>query len=667
MKRRLLLLIAGLTLWVLGVGPLLAQTTQSAVFGTVQVHPNGGKLAIYNSLTFASGYVITPRASSNDNISFRPGSGYTGASDGSHVNGYAEMVGTSAFTFPVGDGTTLRPAGISAPPTSGTFQAAYFYADPGAATLPTGGPFSRTALGSGLLGVSSTEYWDINGAQAVNITLTWNLTSNLIANGFANNTSLITIAGWDGTRWVDLGGTATGNPLATGSITTTTPVVPDTYTAYTLARKGNVVTPPTASSTCGIVIHGPTDVEVHPGGTMAVYCDVTFVDGYVNTPRPTADDNIVFMPGTTWFDASDDSHVNGYVEKVGNTAFVFPVGDGTALRPVGMSAPASATSTLQAAYFSTNPASATLPAGAPFSTTSRGMGVNAVSPVEYWDVNGTEPVDLTFTWNPASDLSTLTNGNLNDLTMVGWDGTQWVDLGSPTTTGTLSGTGTLTVPGIMPNTYTAYTFGSKAAAPQPPTVAIFTPANGSQATPNPPIVGSATAGASVTVSGGGNSTGGPCIVTAAPDGSWTCTSLTFATGMGHTITAIASNSAGTSNTATSSFVVPSPCPSPSVGGTATFAGGALCNIANAGVITLTGQTGNVTGWETTTDNGTTWNPVANTTTSLPFTNAQNGQQYRAVVQNGAGCTAATSATVTLTTSAGACPLNCTVQASVITK
>ncbi|MCY7356354.1 MAG: hypothetical protein LH609_02600, partial [Rudanella sp.] len=117
MQRVLYLLFAYLGV----VTGILAQTN---VTSTVQVH-SGGHMAEYNVLTFTSGYVVTPRNEPTANLSFRPGSSYGGASDASHVNGYTEKVGTTAFTFPVGDGTTLRPAGMSAP-TSGTFQAAYF-------------------------------------------------------------------------------------------------------------------------------------------------------------------------------------------------------------------------------------------------------------------------------------------------------------------------------------------------------------------------------------------------------------------------------------------------------------------------------------------------------------------------------------------------------------
>ena len=92
----------------------------------------------------------------------------------------------------------------------------------------------------------------------------------------------------------------------------------------------------------------------------------------------------------------------------------------------------------------------------------------------------------------------------------------------------------------------------------PPTVAITSPlANASLSSSNPPISGTATPGASVTVAGGPGSTGGPCVTTATAGGSWTCTSLNFNSGP-QTVTATAGNVGGTSSPATVSFSVVAP-------------------------------------------------------------------------------------------------------------
>jgi hypothetical protein len=110
------------------------------------------------------------------------------------------------------------------------------------------------------------------------------------------------------------------------------------------------------------------------------------------------------------------------------------------------------------------------------------------------------------------------------------------------------------------------------------------------------------------------------------------------------------------------------CPIASVGGTTNFAGGTVCNTTNSGVITLTGKTGNVVKWQTSTNGGTSWTDIVNTTTTLNFTfaNAVNNQQYRAVVNNSGSCTDANSTATTITTSASACSTDCIVPKPSIT-
>jgi hypothetical protein len=95
---------------------------------------------------------------------------------------------------------------------------------------------------------------------------------------------------------------------------------------------------------------------------------------------------------------------------------------------------------------------------------------------------------------------------------------------------------------------------------------------------------------------------------------------------------------------------------PSIGGT-TAGSNAFCAGSNInGTITLTGQLGAVLRWESSTDNGTTWQPIANTGTSLQYLNLTQTTQYRAVVQNGV-CTFAYSTASTIVVNPPAIPSN----------
>ena len=96
---------------------------------------------------------------------------------------------------------------------------------------------------------------------------------------------------------------------------------------------------------------------------------------------------------------------------------------------------------------------------------------------------------------------------------------------------------------------------------------------------------------------------------------------------------------------------------PSVGGTAAYTGGTICSTANMGTITLTGQTGDILKWQTSTNGGTSWTDIANTDskTNYTFINAANNQKYRAIINtNGQYCVDSASTVVTITTLPTAC-------------
>jgi hypothetical protein len=84
---------------------------------------------------------------------------------------------------------------------------------------------------------------------------------------------------------------------------------------------------------------------------------------------------------------------------------------------------------------------------------------------------------------------------------------------------------------------------------------------------------------------------------------------------------------------------------PTIAGTL-FGNAVLCATANSGVISLTGNTGNITHWESSTDNGNTWNVIANTTNTLPYNNLTTTTIYKTLIQSGV-CSALLSNNVTI--------------------
>lgn len=85
---------------------------------------------------------------------------------------------------------------------------------------------------------------------------------------------------------------------------------------------------------------------------------------------------------------------------------------------------------------------------------------------------------------------------------------------------------------------------------------------------------------------------------------------------------------------------------PSVGGSVT-ADDSVCFLFNLGTLNLSGNTGSVVGWISSTDGGITWSPIVNTTSSLTYSGLIQNTMYAAIVQNGT-CTPDTSSAATIT-------------------
>ena len=218
----------------------------------------GAQMTFFSNHNFVTGgggahpgVILTERATGNFGVLNFAGDNLTstGASDAGYVDGYVRKYGAGTFVFPVGDNGALGQFAASADGTMG----AYFHADANTATtsnlftgsdyaaLPNGGPFATSSMGVNVEEVSIIEYWDIDGANATPLTLTWDAGS-AIGTLTDSNLAKLTIVGWNGTQWeaipskVDvtsvLGGSSS---LSAGSITTLSPLAPDAYTAYTFA------------------------------------------------------------------------------------------------------------------------------------------------------------------------------------------------------------------------------------------------------------------------------------------------------------------------------------------------------------------------------------------------------------------------------------------------
>lgn len=152
---------------------------------------------------------------------------------------------------------------------------------------------------------------------------------------------------------------------------------------------------------------------------LAISNGLTLSNGYLQSSitNPLRFNNNVGYTG-----GSDASHIIGTIERTGNIAFMFPLGNGQFYSPIGISAPASSAPTFRAQYADSSAKSAG------YDTSAHDLILKYISRVEYWLLDaegGVGTVYVTLGWGGNSDG---VNEPL-DLRVAHWDGTQWLNEG----------------------------------------------------------------------------------------------------------------------------------------------------------------------------------------------------------------------------------------------
>lgn len=153
--------------------------------------------------------VITTSATPNY-LTYQAGSSYTGAGDGSHVNGWVKKFGNTNFDFPVGTGTYLRSISLQGLSASSEFNVRWL--------SPTPNP---TNVAAPILLVDNNEYWNIvrvSGGNAA-VYMNWD-NSKVTFPPFP--LAQIRVVNYTGGLWTSVGGSATGNIATTGNINSNT-------------------------------------------------------------------------------------------------------------------------------------------------------------------------------------------------------------------------------------------------------------------------------------------------------------------------------------------------------------------------------------------------------------------------------------------------------------
>ncbi len=229
-----------------------------------------------------------------------------------------------------------------------------------------------------------------------------------------------------------------------------------------------------ATTFYGLTINNSNGVTLNDGTnsvSKTVTNTLTLSAGYLTT---TSGNLIVLNSGATATVAnssggvpqSNSPYINGPINKVGNQAFIFPVGVlGTGCVPIGISAPSLATDIFQAQY----QRSSAKTLGGITST-----NLYDVSICDYWILNrtGSSTVSVTGYWNANSPCNGEAPGQfVTDLTTISlahFNGTSWdnnsVNANSFTTGGTI--TGGVTWSGV--STFSPFALGNNSAVKDNP-------------------------------------------------------------------------------------------------------------------------------------------------------------------------------------------------------
>jgi len=200
-----------------GTGTLyLDGTSAQSVNGTQPfktfnlVTNNGTGITLNNDLsvsgahTFTTG-VITSSITPNYLI-YEAGSSYSGDGDAAQVNGWVRKNGTTAFLFPLGNGTVERKIGVSSLSASSSFNANY-----AGATTNIGNKLAPLVL------IDPNEYWVVNQVSGGTAVVDMNWDNSKIAMPHYNLTD-IREANYIAGNWTSVGGSASGAVATTGTI-----------------------------------------------------------------------------------------------------------------------------------------------------------------------------------------------------------------------------------------------------------------------------------------------------------------------------------------------------------------------------------------------------------------------------------------------------------------
>lgn len=169
-----------------------------------------------------------------------------------------------------------------------------------------------------------------------------------------------------------------------------------------------------------------SETHVPPNSFISIFGAHSFTDmglqkSIIHTDRSESKSYVIFAgENSSWNGASSDGYVNGAVKVFTDKPFLLPVGDGDYYQPIG----ASRAKELSAEFINSDPIEEISDKNGPL------LSEGALSRLGYWNVIGKSPTDLILTWNENTEVDRLTGDDLSKLTIVAYDGNEWIAIPS---------------------------------------------------------------------------------------------------------------------------------------------------------------------------------------------------------------------------------------------
>ncbi len=189
-------------------------------------------------------------------------------------------------------------------------------------------------------------------------------------------------------------------------------------------------------------------------GEVRLRHDVVVTDTLhlVNGNIVTDTNHVVLNDNSKVIGVADTSYVDGNVKKIGDDAFIYPVGKNNHYRPIGISAPSSTSAEFVANYYEMN-------SDWSYSHSNKDGTIDDISRNEFWKLERTattNTVSVTLYWDTITSCGF---DSIDSLQVITWNGSQWKDLGNGGTSGdTISGN---IVSNVASTWYNVFALGTK--------------------------------------------------------------------------------------------------------------------------------------------------------------------------------------------------------------